>query len=168
MLELLRKDKQMLKITPFMWFADQAEEAANLYTSLFKNSKINYIARYPENSPGKAGTVMTVSFDLEGQEFTALNGGPLFKFTEAISFVAHCEDQAEVDKLWYGLTANGGEEVQCGWLKDKFGVSWQIVPNALGELMSGPDKDKTDRVYQAMLKMKKLDIEGLKKAYSGV
>jgi predicted 3-demethylubiquinone-9 3-methyltransferase (glyoxalase superfamily) len=158
----------MLKITPFMWFADQAEEAANLYTSLFKNSKINYVARYPENSPGQAGAVMTVSFDLEGQEFTALNGGPLFKFTEAISFVAHCEDQDEVDKLWYGLTSDGGEEVQCGWLKDKFGVSWQIVPNALGELMSDPDKEKTDRVYQAMLKMIKLDIEGLKKAYSGV
>jgi predicted 3-demethylubiquinone-9 3-methyltransferase (glyoxalase superfamily) len=158
----------MQKISPMLWFDTQAEEAANLYTSLFKNSKINFIARYPENSPGQAGTVMTVSFELDGQEFTALNGGPLFKFTEAISFVAHCEDQAEVDKLWIGLIADGGEESQCGWLKDKFGVSWQIVPNALMELMSGPDKDKTDRVYQAMLKMKKLDIEGLKKAYAGV
>jgi predicted 3-demethylubiquinone-9 3-methyltransferase (glyoxalase superfamily) len=157
----------MLKITPFMWFADQAEEAANLYTSLFKNSKVNYIARYPENSPGNAGTVMTVSFDLDGQEFTALNGGPLFKFTEAISFVAHCEDQAEVDKLWYGLIANGGEESQCGWLKDRFGVSWQIVPNAFVELLSDPDKEKTDRVYQAMLKMKKLDIKGLQQAFDG-
>jgi predicted 3-demethylubiquinone-9 3-methyltransferase (glyoxalase superfamily) len=157
----------MLKITPFMWFADQAEEAATLYTSLFKNSKINFVARYPENSPGNAGTVMTVSFDLDGQEFTALNGGPLFKFTEAISFVAHCEDQAEVDKLWYGLTADGGEESQCGWLKDKFGVSWQIVPNAFVELLSDPDKEKTDRVYQAMLKMKKLDIKGLQQAFDG-
>lgn len=157
----------MLKITPMLWFDDQAEEAANLYTSLFKNSKINFVARYPENSPGNAGSVMTVSFDLEGQEFTALNGGPLFKFTEAISFVTHCEDQAEVDKLWYGLTANGGEESQCGWLKDRFGVSWQIVPNALGELMSDPDRKKADRVYQAMLKMKKLDIGGLQQAFNG-
>lgn len=157
----------MPKITPFMWFTDQAEEAATLYTSLFSNSKINFVARYPENSPGNAGTVMTVSFDLDGQEFTALNGGPLFKFTEAISFVAHCKDQAEVDKLWYGLTADGGEEVQCGWLKDKFGVSWQIVPNALGELMNDPDSKKTDRVYQAMLKMKKLEIEGLRLAFEG-
>lgn len=158
----------MQKISPMFWFDTQAEEAANLYTSLFRNSKINAITRYPENSPGQAGAVMTVSFELDGQEFTALNGGPLFKFTEAISFVIRCEDQPEVDKLWYGLIANGGEESQCGWLKDKFGVSWQIVPNALMELMSGPDKDKTDRVYQAMLQMKKLDIEGLKKAYDGV
>jgi len=157
----------MLKITPFMWFSDQAEEAATLYTSLFKNSKITAISRYPENSPGQAGTVMTVSFDLDGQEFTALNGGPLFTFNESISFVVNCEDQAEVDKLWYGLTTNGGEEVQCGWLKDKFGVSWQIVPNAMIELMSDPDKEKTDRVYQAMLKMKKLDIDGLKRAFEG-
>jgi predicted 3-demethylubiquinone-9 3-methyltransferase (glyoxalase superfamily) len=151
-----------------LWFDNQAEEAANLYVSLFKNSKINYVARYPEKSPGQAGAVMTISFDLDGQEFTALNGGPLFKFTEAISFVTHCENQQEVDGLWYGLTANGGEESQCGWLKDKFGVSWQIVPNTLGELMSDPDREKADRVYQAMLKMKKLDIEGLKKAYTGV
>lgn len=151
-----------------MWFTDQAEEAANLYTSLFKNSKINFISRYPENAPGHAGSVMIVSFELDGQEFTALNGGLLFPFNESLSFVVHCEDQAEVDKYWHGLTTNGGEEVQCGWLKDKFGVSWQIVPNALGELMNGPDKEKTDRVYQAMLKMKKLDIEGLKNAYAGV
>ncbi|PKN98776.1 MAG: hypothetical protein CVU42_11200 [Chloroflexi bacterium HGW-Chloroflexi-4] len=158
----------MSKITPFLWFTDQAEEAANLYTSLVKNSKTNNISRYPENSPGQAGTVMTVSFELDGQQFTALNGGPLFKFTEAVSFVINCEDQAEVDKLWYGLTANGGEEVQCGWLKDKFGLSWQIVPQVLMDLMADPDKEKTDRVYQAMLKMKKLDIEGLKKAFAGV
>ncbi len=158
----------MQKILPMLWFDTQAEEAANLYTSLFNNSKINQIAHYPENTPGQAGTVMTVSFEVDGQEFTALNGGPLFKFTEAISFVVNCKDQAEVDKLWNGLTANGGEESQCGWLKDKFGVSWQIVPDALMELMSDPDKEKTDRVFQAMLKMKKLEIEGLKKAYAGV
>ena len=158
----------MSKITPFMWFTDQAEEAANLYTSLFKNSKIHSIARYPENSPGQAGTVMTVSFELDGQEFTALNGGPLFPFNESISYVVQCEDQAEVDKYWNGLTADGGVEVQCGWLKDKFGVSWQIVPKILEELMNDTDTNKTDRVYQAMLKMVKLDIEGLKKAYAGV
>lgn len=158
----------MQKISPMLWFDTQAEEAAKLYTSLFNNSKINQIARYPENTPGQAGTVMTVNFEVDGQEFTALNGGPLFKFTEAISFVVNCKDQAEVDKLWYGLTADGGEESQCGWLKDKFGVSWQIVPDALMELMSDPDKEKTDRVFQAMLKMKKLEIEGLKKAYAGV
>lgn len=158
----------MQKISPMLWFDTQAEEAANLYTSLFNNSKINQIARYPENTPGQAGTVMTVNFEVDGQVFTALNGGPLFKFTEAISFVVNCKDQAEVDKLWYGLTADGGEESQCGWLKDKFGVSWQIVPDALMELMSDPDKEKADRVFQAMLKMKKLEIEGLKKAYAGV
>ena len=157
----------MFKITPFMWFADQAEEAAKLYTSLFKNSKINYVARYPENSPGNAGTVMTVSFELDELEFTALNGGPLFKFTEAISFVAHCEDQSEVDKLWYGLIADGGEESQCGWLKDKFGVSWQIVPAALPDYVGGPDPEKARRAMQAMLKMKKLDIAELKRAYDG-
>ncbi len=158
----------MQKISPMLWFDTQAEQAANLYTSLFKNSKFNHVARYPENSPGQAGAVMTVSFELDGQEFTALNGGPIFKFTEAVSFVVHCQDQAEVDKLWFGLIADGGEESQCGWLKDKFGVSWQIVPDALMQLMSSPDKEKSDRVYQAMLKMKKLDIEGLQKAYAGV
>ena len=157
----------MQKVTPFLWFNNQAEEAANLYVSLFENSKINSVTRYPENSPGgEAGTVMTVAFELDGQYFTAINGGPLFPFNESISFVVNCEDQAEVDKLWAGLT-NGGEEVQCGWLKDRFGVSWQIVPKILAELMSSPDQQKTDRVYQAMLKMVKLDVEGLKKAFDG-
>ncbi|MDO9122067.1 MAG: VOC family protein [Anaerolineaceae bacterium] len=158
----------MPKIIPCLWFAGQAEEAANLYISLFKNSKILSTALYPENAPGQAGTIMTVNFEIEGQEFIALNGGPLFQFNESISFAMTCEDQTELDRLWYGLTANGGEEVQCGWLKDKFGVSWQITPKILEELLSDPDKEKTDRVFQALLNMVKLDIEGLKKAYSGV
>jgi len=158
----------MPKIIPCLWFAGQAEEAANLYISLFKNSKILSTALYPENAPGEAGTVMTVNFEIEGQEFIALNGRPQFQFNESISFAMTCEDQAELDRLWYGLTANGGEEVQCGWLKDKFGVSWQITPKILEELLSDPDKEKTDRVFQALLNMVKLDIEGLKKAYAGV
>lgn len=158
----------MPKIIPCLWFAGQAEEAANLYISLFKNSKILSTALYPENAPGQAGTIMTVNFEIEGQEFIALNGRPLFQFNESISFAMTCEDQTELDRLWYGLTANGGEEVQCGWLKDKFGVSWQITPKILKELLSDPDKEKTDRVFQALLNMVKLDIEGLKKAYSGV
>jgi len=157
----------MQKITPFLWFDRQAEEAASLYVSLFKNSKITSVSRYPENSPGgEAGSVMMVEFELDGQKYSALNGGPLFPFNESISFMVHCEDQEEVDRLWEGLST-GGQEVQCGWLKDKFGVSWQIVPDILAELMSSPDKDKTDRVYQAMLKMVKLNIEELQKAYDG-
>lgn len=155
----------MSKITPFLWFSGQAEEAARLYTSLFKNAKINTIDRYPENSPGEAGTVMTISFTLDGQEFIALNGEQLFTFNESISFVVNCEDQAEVDKFWYGLTADGGEEIQCGWLKDKFGVSWQIVPTILEKLISDPDQEKSGRVYQAMLKMKKLEINALQQAF---
>ena len=160
------KVKHLQKITPFLWFNNQAEEAANLYTSVFENSKILNTSRYSEGSPGQAETVMSVSFMLEGIEFIALNGGPLFKFTEAISFVVNCETQEEVDKFWDKLS-EGGEKIQCGWLKDKFGVSWQIVPTILSELMSDPDPVKSQRVMQAMLKMKKLDIKDLKKAYNG-
>ena len=154
----------MQKITPFLWFDDQAEEAMNFYTSIFKNSKIGTVSRYGEAGPGKKGTVMSGTFQIEGQEFMALNGGPLFKFTEAISFFVHCETQVEVDELWEKLSA-GGEKGQCGWLKDKFGISWQIVPNILGELLRAPDAGKVGRVTQAMLQMTKLDIEKLKQAY---
>jgi predicted 3-demethylubiquinone-9 3-methyltransferase (glyoxalase superfamily) len=153
----------MQKITPFLWFDDQAEEAVNDYISIFKNSKINSVSRYPENTPGPAGKVMTISFQLDGQEFVALNGGPLFTFTEAISFYVHCEGQDEVDDLWEKLSA-GGEKGQCGWLKDKYGISWQIVPSILGELLSEPDAEKAYRVTQAMLKMTKLNIAKLKNA----
>jgi predicted 3-demethylubiquinone-9 3-methyltransferase (glyoxalase superfamily) len=152
------------KITPFLWFDKQAEEAANLYVSVFKNSRVTSINRYGEAGPGPAGTAMTVSFELEGQEFTALNGGPEYKFTEAISFFVNCESQQEVDELWEKLSA-GGEQGPCGWLKDKYGVSWQIAPTVLGELLGDPDPVKSQRVMQAMLQMKKIDIEGLKKAY---
>src|SRR6266705_2185656 len=151
----------MQRITPFLWFDGKAEEAARFYTSIFKNSKIESIARYPEGSPGPAGTVMTVSFTLDGKEFMALNGGPEFQFNEAISFVVNCETQDEVDDLWKNLTADGGMEVQCGWLKDKFGLSWQIVPTRLGELLGDPDPEKSRRVMQAMLQMKKIDVAGL-------
>lgn len=156
----------MPKITPFLWFDDQAEEAVQFYTSIFKDSQILGVSRYGEGSPGQPGTVMTVSFQLAGQEFTALNGGPVFKFTEAISFFVNCETQAEVDELWEKLCA-GGEESQCGWLKDKFGVSWQIVPTGLGDLLGGPDPLKAQRAMQAMLKMRKLDIAALQHAYDG-
>ena len=157
----------MQKITPFLWFDNQAEEAAKFYTSIFKNSKIGKIARYDEageKASGRPkGSVMTVEFQLEGQEFVALNGGPHFKFTEAISFVVNCETQEEVDYYWEKLSA-GGKEVQCGWLKDKYGLSWQIVPTVLGELLSDKDAAKSQRVMQAMLKMVKLDIKKLKEA----
>jgi predicted 3-demethylubiquinone-9 3-methyltransferase (glyoxalase superfamily) len=148
----------MKKITPFLWFEDQAEEAANYYVSIFKNSRVLNI------SPGPNGKAFTVVFELDGQEFTALNGGPEFKFTEAISFFVNCKTQAEVDELWEKLTA-GGEEIQCGWLKDRYGLSWQIVPTALGEFLGDPDPVKSQRVMQAMLKMKKIEIAGLRRAY---
>ena len=158
----------MQKITPFLWFDNQAEEAVKFYTSLFKNSRIGKIARYDEAgekvSGRPKGSVMTVEFQIEGQEFVALNGGPHFKFNEAISFVVNCNTQAEVDRFWKKLSA-GGKKVQCGWLKDKYGVSWQIVPTILGELLSGKDAGKSQRVMQAMLKMVKLDIKELKQAY---
>jgi predicted 3-demethylubiquinone-9 3-methyltransferase (glyoxalase superfamily) len=154
----------MQKITPFLWFDDQAEEAVNLYTSIFKNSKILDISHYSEAGPGLEGSVMTVNFQIEGQDFIALNGGPNYNFTEAISFQVDCEDQAEVDRLWDKLSA-GGEEGPCGWLKDKYGLSWQIVPKVLFELISDPDPEKSQRVTQAMLQMGKIDIEGLRRAY---
>ncbi len=153
-------------ITPFLWFDNNAEEAAHFYTSIFENSKIVSVSRYSEGSPGQPGTVMTISFILDGQPFTALNGGPHFKFNEAISFFVNCETQEEVDELWEKLTS-GGEESQCGWLKDKFGVSWQIVPTALGELMGDPDPEKSKRVVQAMLQMHKIDIAKLQQAHQG-
>jgi predicted 3-demethylubiquinone-9 3-methyltransferase (glyoxalase superfamily) len=155
----------MQKITPFLWFDDKAEEAVRFYTSIFNNSKITNIARY-EDVPGPEGKVMSASFQLEGQEFIALNGGPVFSFTPAISFFVNCETQEEVDEFWEKLS-EGGEKQQCGWLKDKYGVSWQIVPTILGKLMQDKDAEKANRVTQAMLKMKKLDIEGLKRAYEG-
>ncbi|HLY28607.1 MAG TPA: VOC family protein [Aggregatilineales bacterium] len=157
----------MSKITPFLWFNGQAEEAMNFYVSLFKNSKIIGVSRYGDGMPFPAGTVMTATFELDGQHITALNGGPQYKFSEAISFYVDCGSQAEVDDLWAKLTANGGQEGPCGWCKDKFGLSWQIVPSELGKLMGDPDPVKAGRVAQAMLKMQKLDVEGLRRAYRG-
>jgi len=154
----------MQKITPCLWFDTQGEEAANFYTSIFKNSRILEVARYGEAGPRPAGTVMTVSFELDGQEFTALNGGPEFKFSEAISFQVNCETQEEVDEFWNALSA-GGEEGPCGWLKDRYGLSWQIIPTSLNELLNDPDPKKSQRVMKAMLEMRKIDIEALKKAY---
>ena len=154
----------MQKITPYLWFDNQAEEAANFYVSLFKNSGILDVSRFGEGGPGPGGTVMTVSFQLAGQALVALNGGPYFKFTEAISLFVHCETQEEVDELWAKLSA-GGEEGQCGWLKDRYGLSWQIVPTALGEMLNDPDPARGQRVMQAMLQMRKLDIAALRRAY---
>jgi len=148
----------MQKISPFLWFDSNAEEAANFYVSIFKDSKILKIARYGEAGPGPAGSVMVVNFQIEGQDFIALNGGPLFKFTEAISFVINCQTQEEVDHYWNKLTAGGGQESQCGWLKDKYGLSWQVTPTILGELLADKDQKKAQRVMQAMLQMKKIDI----------
>ena len=155
------------KITPFLWFDSQAEEAAQFYTSVFKNSKILNVSRYGDAGPGPKGSVMVVSFQLEGQQFTALNGGPRFKFSEAFSFVVSCENQQEIDDYWNKLTAHGGQESACGWLKDRFGFSWQIVPTALVKLMSG-DPPKANRVMQALLQMKKLDIASLEEAAGNV
>ncbi len=154
----------MHKITPFLWFDDQAEEAMNFYVSVFKNSKTGAVSRYGEGGPGPKGAVMTASFQLDGQDFMALNGGPLFKFTEAISFFVNCETQEEVDELWEKLSA-GGEPGRCGWLKDKYGLSWQIIPKALSEMLGDKDAEKSKRVIQAMLQMNKIDIAGLKRAY---
>lgn len=156
----------MQKITPFLWFDANAEEAMQFYTSIFKNSKITGISRYGDAGPGPKGTVMVGSFELDGQAFMALNGGPQFKFSPAISFVVDCKTQQEVDELWEKLS-EGGRKDQCGWLQDKFGVSWQIVPTILGELMQDKDPEKSQRVMKAMLGMNKLDIEGLKQAYEG-
>jgi predicted 3-demethylubiquinone-9 3-methyltransferase (glyoxalase superfamily) len=160
------------RITPCLWFDDQAQEAAEFYTAIFRNSKIVKIARYGEvgrEVHGKPpGSVLTVAFELEGQAFTALNGGPIFKFNEAISFQVNCETQEEVDYYWNKLSAGGDDKAQqCGWLKDKYGLSWQVVPRALVELISDPDPHKSGRVMEAMLKMKKIDIDQLKRAYAG-
>jgi predicted 3-demethylubiquinone-9 3-methyltransferase (glyoxalase superfamily) len=157
----------MQKITPFLWFDNQAEEAANFYVSIFKNSKILNVARYGDSGPGPKGAVMMVTFQLEGQQFMALNGGPAYHFTEAISLFVNCETQQEVDDLWNKLTADGGKEIQCGWLKDKYGLAWQIIPAVLMKLMSDPDRVKADRVFQAMLRMTKIDIRKLQEAYDG-
>jgi predicted 3-demethylubiquinone-9 3-methyltransferase (glyoxalase superfamily) len=154
----------MQKITPFLWFDDKAEEAMNFYVSIFKNSKIGNIARYGEEGPGPKGTVMTATFQLDGQEFVALNGGPQFKFTEAISFVVNCATQKEVDEFWEKLS-EGGEKSRCGWLKDKFGLSWQIVPTVLGEMLQDKDAARSQKVMHAMLQMDKLDIKTLRQAY---
>ena len=158
----------MQKITPFLWFDDKAEEAAKYYVSVFRNSRIRIVARYgkagAEASGRPEGTVMTVTFELDGQEFIALNGGPQFRFSEAISFVVKCETQREIDELWEKLT-RGGEEVECGWLKDRYGLSWQIVPAVLDEMMSDPDPSRSQRVTEALVKMKKLDLAELEKAY---
>lgn len=156
----------MKKITPFLWFNKDAEKAAKFYVSVFKKGKIGRIGRYSEGAPAPAGSVMTVEFSLCGQDFVALNGGPQFKFTEAISFVVNCATQREVDYYWKKLSS-GGKVICCGWLKDKFGVTWQIVPNVLLELMCGKDRAKAARVNQAMMKMIKLDIKGLKAAARG-
>ncbi len=161
----------MQKITPFLWFDKNAEEALNFYTSIFKNSKIGPISRYNEEMAKaagmKAGDVLVAAFELEGQPFTALNGGPMFKFTEAVSFSVECKDQEEVDYFWEKLTSGGGQESMCGWLKDKFGLSWQIVPKEMGELIGGKDAVKAGRAMHAMLQMKKLDIQKLRDAYNG-
>jgi len=156
----------MQKISPFLWFDNQAEEAMNFYLSVFKDSKAGKIVRYGDAGPGPKGSVMVASFELNGMKFTALNGGPIFKFTEAVSFFVDCETQAEVDHYWEKLSA-GGEPGDCGWLKDRFGLSWQIVPSALPRLLGDPDATKANRVMQAMMQMKKIDIAGLEAAATG-
>jgi predicted 3-demethylubiquinone-9 3-methyltransferase (glyoxalase superfamily) len=156
----------MPSITPFLWFNDQAEEAMNFYLSVFKDSEVMSVNRYTEAGPGLAGSVMTATFRLNDLEFTALNGGPVFKFTEAISFVVNCDGQAEVDEYWETLSQDG-HPGQCGWLKDQFGVSWQIVPKQLNDIMNGSDTEGVERATKAMLKMGKLDVAALQKAYDG-
>ena len=157
----------MSNIAPCLWFDDRIEEAVNFYVSLFPNAKILSKSAYDDAGPMEKGKVMVMTFELDGVEFMALNGGPRFKFTEAVSFLVKCETQAEVDRYWSTLIANGGAESMCGWLKDRFGLSWQIVPNALGRLMGDKDKQKANRVMQAMLKMQKIDIAELQRAYDG-
>ena len=153
----------MQKITPFLWFDTEGEDAAKFYTSVFPNSKIGEIARYGSAGPRPEGTVMTVSFELDGQRFVALNGGPEFAFSEAVSFLVNCDTQDEVDSYWSALS-EGGEEGPCGWLKDKFGLSWQIVPNRLPELLADPDRERAQRVMEAMLKMRKIEVDELERA----
>ena len=158
----------MQKITPFLWFDDNAEEAMNFYTSVFKNATIKNANHYPEGFPGAlGGKLMTATIELEGQEFMLLNAGPMFTFNESVSFFVKCETQEEVDYYWTALTADGGQESRCGWLKDKFGLSWQIIPNALGRLMGDPDREKANRVMQAMMQMGKIEIDKLQAAYDG-
>jgi len=154
----------MSKISPFLWFDDQAEQAAQFYTSVFPNSRIITMTRYGDAGPGPKGTVMTVAFELDGQKVTALNGGPQFTFTEAVSFVVNCETQEEVDRYWSRLTADGGQPGPCGWLKDRFGLSWQVVPTALPRLLTSTEGARSQRVMQAMLQMTKLDIAALEEA----
>jgi predicted 3-demethylubiquinone-9 3-methyltransferase (glyoxalase superfamily) len=156
----------MQRIVPNLWFDTEALEAAEFYVSLFEDSKIIDVVNYGEAGPGEPGTVMVVNFQLLGQEYVAINGGPQFPFTEAVSFEVRCEDQAEIDRLWETLTADGGQEVQCGWLKDKYGLSWQIVPTRWVELVTGPDQAKVEAAMRAMLEMKKLDIAELERAYA--
>jgi predicted 3-demethylubiquinone-9 3-methyltransferase (glyoxalase superfamily) len=160
----------MQKITPFLWFDDQAEDAVKFYTSIFKHSKIGRISRYTEEAAQRSGrpigSVLTIEFEIEGEKFVALNGGPLFKFNESISFVVNCETQQEVDYFWMKLTADGGEESTCGWLKDKFGLSWQIVPTVLIDMLHDADPEKSERLMQTMLQMKKVDIKTLEDAYA--
>jgi predicted 3-demethylubiquinone-9 3-methyltransferase (glyoxalase superfamily) len=160
---------QVQKISPFLWFDTQAEEAARFYTTLFEDSEVTDVTRYPEgvDIPGMPEGVMTVTFRLAGQNFIALNGGPDYRFTEAFSLYVHCRDQAEVDRLWSALTADGGEESMCGWLKDRFGLSWQIVPDRLSELIGDPDPERGQRAMQAMLKMQKIDVAALEAAADG-
>ena len=156
----------MPRVTPFLWFDDQAEEAVRFYTSVFPISRIVEVSRYTESAPGRTGSVMTVEFELDGQPMIALNGGPHFRFNEAVSFSIDCKSQEEVDYYWEKLT-DGGEEVQCGWLKDRYGLSWQVNPGVLDEMLKDPDREKADRVMQAMLRMVKIDIPTLEKAYAG-
>jgi predicted 3-demethylubiquinone-9 3-methyltransferase (glyoxalase superfamily) len=156
----------MQKITPNLWFENQAEEAAEFYTSIFKNSRITGVSRYGEAGPRPAGSVMVVEFELDGQQFLALNGGPEFQFTEAISFVINCESQEEVDYMWERLT-DGGEESMCGWLKDRYGVSWQVVPTALHALLSEPDPEKASRIMEAFFQMRRIDLPRLERAREG-
>lgn len=157
----------MQKITPFLWFDDQAEQAAKFYTKVFKNSKILDIARYGEAGPGKPGSVMIVKFSIAGQEFTALNGGPQFPHTEAVSFVINCSSQREVDTFWRKLTADGGRASMCGWLKDKYGLSWQVVPTEAIELLQSRDKARSQRVMAAIMQMQKLELKTLRRAAAG-
>ena len=157
----------MPKITPFLWFDHQAEEAAAFYVSVFPNSRILHVARYGPGGRGVEGQAMTVTFELDGTTFIALNGGPYFQFSEAVSFSIACEDQAEVDRYWEALTAGGGAPSQCGWLKDRFGLSWQVVPRVMGELIGDPDPEKARRATEAMLQMTKLDIAALRRAHAG-
>jgi predicted 3-demethylubiquinone-9 3-methyltransferase (glyoxalase superfamily) len=156
----------MSRITPFLWFDNNAEEAMNFYISIFKHSKVKRVTRYGEAGPGPAGTVMTAEFELDGQGFVALNGGPHFKFTEAVSFTVRCETQEDIDYYWEKLS-EGGAKSRCGWLKDKFGLSWQVEPGILGDLMADKDPEKAKRVMAAMLKMDKIDIEPIRRAYDG-